>query len=92
MCTASALRMKPPPQQKAATSAALRGPAFSSQPPKSAAEMPRMTMAVSNAFTVTVSGQLQVVEVISWKKPAVLHAASSVGMTLASGFQKTLSA
>ena len=50
-------------------------------------------MPVSKALTVTVSGQLQVVDVISWKKPIALQAAaSSLGMTLASGFQNTLSA
>ena len=50
-------------------------------------------MPVSNALTVTVSGQLQVVDVRSWKKPIVLQAAtSSLGIALASGFQNTLSA
>ncbi len=71
----------------------MRGPARSSQPPNSAAEMPRNTMPISKVTTVEESGQLQVVVVSRSKKPRLLQAAESPpGMAFASGFQNTLNA
>lgn len=61
MCTPSAPSNRPPPQQQAAIAPDLRGPARSSQPPNTAAEMPRTAMNNSNVTVSELTRQLHVV-------------------------------
>src|ERR1700689_5349554 len=80
----------PPPQHNAAMNPALRGPARSSQPPHSAAEMPSTAMNNSNVCVTSGTLQLQVVVVSMADRPSALHAASSVPLSsLLIGSQKT---
>ncbi len=69
-------RIRPPPQHSAAMNPALRGPACSSQPPHSAAEMPRNAMKNSNVCVTSGTFQLQVVENIIVKTPCALQLGS----------------
>ena len=84
--------MKPPDQQSAATTPALRGPERSTQPPNSAAETPSNTMPMVKMMTRLVICQSQLVvnksptRVGFWQAPAL-----SVPMARDSGSQKTLS-
>ena len=57
----TAPRSRPPDQHKAATTPALRGPARSSQPPQTAAAMPRTTMNRVNIQFRSATSQSQLV-------------------------------
>src|SRR5512142_1549974 len=82
---------RPPHQQNAATTPALRGPAFSSQPPHSAAEEPRST---KNRVYIQPSVEIfksQLVANICSKKPMSLGQSTAAPMPIAcdSGSQNT---
>ena len=91
-CTPSAERRKPPPQQNAATTPALRGPACSSQRPKTAAEEPRKTKNSVYIQPSVLIFQSQCVVTARWRKLIVSGQATGWVMPMAwlSGSQKTL--
>ena len=82
----------PPPQQKAATTPAFRGPACSSQRPNTAAEEPRNTKNRVNIHPRVLIFQSQVVATIRWKK--LMLSGQEIGAVIPtarlSGSQKTL--
>src|SRR4051812_31432240 len=82
----------PPPQQKAATTPALRGPSRSSQPPKMAADEPRKTKNMVYIQPSVLIFQSQAVVVSCWKKLMLLGQGTGwvMPMALLSGSQKTL--
>src|SRR5512140_419484 len=89
--TPSAEITRPPHQQNAATTPALRGPAFSSQPPHSAAEEPSST---KNRVYIQPSVEIfqsQLVANICSKKPMSLAHSTAPVMPMAcdSGSQNT---
>jgi hypothetical protein len=82
---------RPPHQHNAATTPALRGPARSSQPPSSAAEVPSSTKNRVNIQPSMEIFQSQVVENSSAKKPrsGAQATGSFMPMALDSGSQNT---
>ena len=84
--------MKPPAQQNAATTPALRGPACSSQRPNTAADEPRNTKKSVYIQPSVLICQSQVAATIIWKKliPAGHGTGSVIPMARLSGSQNTL--
>ena len=60
--------MSPPPQAIAAAKPAFLGPAFSSQCPKTAADIPKKTMAIAKVNTTSLLIQSHEVVKILWTK------------------------
>ncbi len=90
--TPSAPTRKPPPQQRAATSPALRGPARSSQPPNRAADSPSITMPMEKTMTRSLTRQSQVVvnrAVMMPMSPQAAGAACPTERALVRGSQNT---
>ena len=90
--TPSAEIRNPPPQQNAATTPAFRGPACSSQRPKTAAEEPRKTKNRVYIQPSVLICQSQLVATIRWKKLMLSGQGTGSVMPMArlSGSQNTL--
>ena len=82
---------RPPAQQHAATTPALRGPTRSSQPPQMAAETPSTTKNSVNIQPMLAMRQSQVVVKSSWMREMSGHVLGAVTPSARdSGSQKTL--
>ena len=82
--------MRPPPQHRAATAPALRGPARSSQPPQMAAETPSTTKNSVYIQPMLATFQSQVVVNSSWTRDMSGQAFGAVSpMARDSGSQNT---